>query len=132
MEIQLIGEFEKNELLMPDTSFMFQLLVDRGWVWKMDANYQAQAIAYLNLGIIKPARKDRPDVRPMIKIITRDGKIERILTEGVIDVFVQDETGGTTAKYTTVDIGKYADDDEGDPASDRCNPGGPSPSVGSA
>ena len=132
MEIQLIGEFEKNELLMPATIFMFQLLVDRGWVWKMDANYQAQAIAYLNLGIIKPARKDRPDVRPMIKIITRDGKIERILTEGVIDVCIQDETGGTTAKYTTVDIGKYADDDEGDPASDRGNPGGPSPSVGSA
>ena len=103
MEIQLIGEFEKNELLMPDTIFMFQLLVDRGWVWKMDANYQAQAIAYLNLGIIKPARKDRPDVRPMIKIITRDGKIERILTEGVIDVVVEDEKG-ITAAYTSASL----------------------------
>jgi hypothetical protein len=132
MEIELIEKFEKNELLMPDTIFMFQLLVDRGWVWKMAANYQAQAVAYLNLGIIKPPRKERPDVKPTIKIITRDGKIDRILSEGVIDVFIQDETGGTTAKYTTVDLGKYADDDEGDAAPDRCDSGDSSPPVGNA
>jgi len=51
MEVELIGEFEKNELPMTDTIFMFQLLVDRGWVWKMAAEYQAYAVAYLNLGI---------------------------------------------------------------------------------
>ena len=132
MEIELIEKFEKNELLIPDTIFMFQLLVDRGWVWKMAANYQAQAVAYLNLGIIKPSRKERPDVKPTIKIITRDGKIDRILSEGVIDVFIQDETGGTTAKYTTVDLGKYADDDEGDAAPDRCDSDDSSPPVGNA
>tara|TARA_R110002020_G_scaffold267676_1_gene482822 strand:+ start:166 stop:558 length:393 start_codon:yes stop_codon:yes gene_type:complete len=114
MEVELIGEFEKNELPMTDTIFMFQLLVDRGWVWKMAAEYQAYAVAYLNLGIIKPARKDRENVQPMIRILTKDGKIDRILTEGVINVFVEDETG-VTAKYTTVDIGKFDDDAEAAP-----------------
>jgi hypothetical protein len=60
MEIELIGKFERNELPMPDTILMFQLLVDRGWVWQMASNYQAQAVAYLNLGIIQPAKKDTP------------------------------------------------------------------------
>jgi len=125
-------EYEQEGLQFPEMALLLQLLVDRDWIWKLPAKYQREAITYMRLGVVKPARKDRPDMRPTIKIITRDGKIERILTEGVIDVFVQDETGGTTAKYTTVDLGKYADDDDGDPASDRCNPGGSSPSVGSA
>ena len=114
MEIELIEEFETDELSMPDTIFMFQLLVDRGWVWKMAAEYQAYAVAYLNMGIIKPPRKDRQNVQPMVRILTKDGRIDRILTEGVIDVFVEDETG-VTAKYTTVDIGKFDDDAESAP-----------------
>ena len=132
MDIELMHEYDREGLQFPEMALLLQLLVDRDWIWKLPAKYQREAITYMRLGVVKPARKDRPDMRPTIKIITRDGKIERILTEGVIDVFVQDETGGTTAKYTTVDIGKYADDDDGDPASDRCNPGGSSPSVGSA
>lgn len=132
MDIELMHEYEQEGLQFPEMALLLQLLVDRDWIWKLPAKYQREAITYMRLGVVKPARKDRPDMRPTIKIITRDGKIERILTEGVIDVFVQDETGGTTAKYTTVDLGKYADDDDGDPASDRCNPGGSSPSVGSA
>jgi hypothetical protein len=114
MEIELIGEFEIDELSMPDTILMFQLLVDRGWVWKMAAKYQAYAVAYLNMGIIKKARKDRQNVQPMVRILTKDGRIVRILTEGVIDVFVEDETG-VTAKYTTIDIGKFDDDTESAP-----------------
>jgi hypothetical protein len=130
MDIELMHEYEQEGLQFPEMALLLQLLVDRDWIWKLPAKYQREAITYMRVGVVKPARKERPDVKPMIKIITRDGKIDRILTEGVIDVFVQDETGGTTAKYTTVDIGKYAD--EGDPASDRCDPGDSSPSVGSA
>jgi hypothetical protein len=118
MDIELMHEYEQEGLQFPDMALLLQLLVDRDWIWKLPAKYQREAVTYMRLGVVKPARKERPDVNPMIKIITRDGKIDRILSEGVIDVFVQDETGGTTAKYTTVDIGKYADD-EGDPASDR-------------
>ena len=130
-EIELMEKFEQNDLQFPETELLFQMLVDRGWAWKLPSEYHARAIAYLNLGIIKPARKDRPDVKPVIKIVTRNGEIDRILTEGVIDVFVQDETGGTTAKYTTVDLGKYADD-EGGTASDGCDPRNHPPPVGSA
>jgi hypothetical protein len=114
MEIELIGEFERDELPMSDTISMFQLLVDRGWVWKMAAKYQAYAVAYLNMGIIQPARKDRQNVQPMVRILTKDGRIDRILTKGVIDVIVEDETG-VTAKYTTVDIGKFDDEAEAAP-----------------
>jgi hypothetical protein len=131
MDIELMHEYDRRGLQFPEMALLLQLLVDRDWIRKLPAKYQREATTYMRLGVVKPARKDRPDMRPMIKIITRDGKIDRILTEGVIDVFVQDETGATTAKYTTVDLGKYADD-EGDPASDRCNPGGSSSSVGSA
>jgi hypothetical protein len=132
MDIELMHEYDREGLQFPEMALLLQLLVDRDWVWKLPAKYQREAVAYMRLGVVKPARKERPDVKPTIKIITRDGKIDRILTEGVIDVFIQDETGGTTAKYTTVDLGKYADDDEGDAAPDRCDSGDSSPPVGNA
>ena len=54
MELELMGLHEKNRLPLPETVTLYQLLVQRGWVWKMSADYQAQAVAYINLGMILP------------------------------------------------------------------------------
>jgi hypothetical protein len=102
MELELMLLHERNELPIPETITLYQLLLQRGWVWKMPAEYQAQVVAYLNLGIIDPPIRGKK-MEPKIRILTKDGKIVNILTEGVIDVVVEDEKG-ITAAYTSASI----------------------------
>ena len=102
MELELMGLHEKNRLPLPETATLYQLLVQRGWVWKMSADYQAQAVAYINLGMILPITGGEK-MNPKIRIVTKDGKIVKILTEGEIDVIVEDEKG-LAAAYTSADL----------------------------
>ena len=32
---------------------LYQKLVERGWVWKMPADYHAQAVAFIRMGLIE-------------------------------------------------------------------------------
>ena len=102
MELEMIFAHDRHELSLADMVTLHQLLVQRGWVWKMPAPYQAQAVALINMGIISP-QKEGKIVEPKITIVTKDGKIKKILTEGVIDVVVKDEKG-TAAAYTTIEM----------------------------
>ena len=96
MELEMIFAHDRHELPLPDMVTLYQLLVQRGWVWKMSAPYQAQAVAFINMGIISP-QKEGKVVEPKITIVTKNGKIEKIFTEGVIDVVIEDEKGITVA-----------------------------------
>jgi hypothetical protein len=52
-ELEMIHLRERNNLPLPELVTLFQKLVERGWVWKMPADYQAQAVFFLNMGIIE-------------------------------------------------------------------------------
>lgn len=108
MELELIHLHERNELPLPEIITLYQLLLHRGWVWKMPAEYQAQVVAYLNLGIIDLPIEGKI-MEPKIRILTKNGKIVKILTEGVIDVVVEDEKG-ITAAYTSASLSKIGGD----------------------
>ena len=79
----------------------------------MPAPYQAQAVAFISMGLIDPEKKGKI-VEPKITIVTKNGKIEKILTEGVLDVVIRDEKG-TTAAYRSAELPEY----EGDRPSDE-------------
>jgi hypothetical protein len=113
IELEMMEAHDRHELPLPDMVILYQLLVQRGWIWKMPSHYQAQAVAFLNMGLIGP-RKEGNLMGPKILILTKDGKIEKILTEGVIDVVVQDEEGITVA-YTSVSLPDSLANDENGP-----------------
>jgi len=102
IELQLMALHEENRLPLPETVTLYQLLVQRGWAWKMSADYQAQAVAYINLGMILPTTEGE-EMNPKVRIIIKEGKFIEVLTEGVIDVIVEDEKG-LTAAYTSTDL----------------------------
>ena len=52
-ELEMIHLRDRNELSLPELVILFQKLIERGWVWKMPADYQSQAVAFLNMGIIE-------------------------------------------------------------------------------
>jgi len=54
-ELEMIHLYESQSLPLPDMVTLYQKLVERGWVWKMSGKYQAQAVAFINMGLI-----DRP------------------------------------------------------------------------
>lgn len=113
MELEMIFAHDRHELPLPDMVTLYQLLLQRGWVWKMSAPYQAQAVAFINMGLIDPKKKGKI-VEPKITIVTKNGKIEKILTEGVLDVVIQDEKG-ITAAYRSAELPEC----EGDRPSDE-------------
>ena len=113
MELEMIFAHDRHELPLPDMVTLYQLLLQRGWVWKMPAPYQAQAVAFISMGLIDPEKKGKI-VEPKITIVTKNGKIEKILTEGVLDVVIRDEKG-TTAAYRSAELPEY----EGDRPSDE-------------
>ena len=51
-ELEMIHLYESQSLPLPDMVTLYQKLVERGWVWKMPANYQAQAVAFIRMGLI--------------------------------------------------------------------------------
>ena len=52
-ELEMIHLYESQSLPLPDMVTLYQKLVERGWVWKMSAKYQAQAVAFINMGLIE-------------------------------------------------------------------------------
>ena len=69
-ELEMIHLYESQSLPLPDMVTLYQKLVERGWVWKMPAEYHSQAVAFINMGLIeeeiademKPSqRADPPD-----------------------------------------------------------------------
>ena len=69
-ELEMIHLYESQSLPLPDMVTLYQKLVERGWVWKMPAEYHSQAVAFINMGLIeeeianemKPSRRaDPPD-----------------------------------------------------------------------
>ena len=70
MELEMIFAHDRHELPLPDMVTLYQLLVQRGWVWKMPAPYQAQAVAFISMGLIDPEKKGKI-VEPKITIVTK-------------------------------------------------------------
>ena len=52
-ELEMIHMYESQSLPLPDMVTLHQKLVERGWVWKMSGKYQAQAVAFINMGLIE-------------------------------------------------------------------------------
>ena len=52
-ELEMIHLYESQSLPLPDMVTLYQKLVERGWVWKMSANYQAQAVAFIKMGLVE-------------------------------------------------------------------------------
>jgi len=52
-ELEMIHLYESQSLPLPDMVTLYQKLVERGWVWKMPAEYHSQAVAFLNMGLIE-------------------------------------------------------------------------------
>ena len=52
-ELEMIHLYESQSLPLPDLVTLYQKLVERGWVWKMSADYQAQAVAFIHMGLIE-------------------------------------------------------------------------------
>jgi len=67
-ELEMIHLHERQALPLPDMVTLYQKLVERGWVWKMPADYHAQAVAFIRMGLIgeeiakeiKPSQWDDP------------------------------------------------------------------------
>ena len=102
MELEKLIAHEHNDLSMQDMIVLYQSLVQRGWIWQMPAHYQAQAVAFLNMGLVTEPKEEKFVKPKIIIVLTKDGTIENILTEGVIDVEVRDETG-IAAAYQSID-----------------------------
>jgi len=99
-ELELIAAFEKGELDLPEVVLMTHLLIERGWVWKMPAPYQALAEGWISVGILDDPRKVTMD-RPKIKIVVNDGHIKQIVAEkGEFDVVLEEE-GGAVSTFRT-------------------------------
>ena len=52
-ELEMIHLRERHELSLPEIVNLFQSLIERGWVWKMPAEYHSQAVAFINMGLIE-------------------------------------------------------------------------------
>ena len=62
-ELEMIHLHEHQALPLPDMITLYQKLVERGWVWKMSANYQAQAVAFIHMGLI--GEEIAPEMKPL-------------------------------------------------------------------
>jgi len=62
-ELEMIHLRERNNLPLPELVTLFQKLVERGWVWKMPADYQSQAVAFIRMGLI--GEELAPEMKPL-------------------------------------------------------------------
>ena len=98
-EIELIHQFELEQLSCPALVNLIGRLIKRGWVWRMPLAYQALAHSYIDYGFCTP--KEQPVERPKIKIIVNDGHIKQIVAEkGEFDVVLEEE-GGAVSTFRT-------------------------------
>jgi len=100
-ELELMGEFEREEIDLPDLILMCHLLIKRGWIWKMPLDYQVMARRWIAVGILDDMESEVTMSNPLIKIVVDDGKIVEIVSErGAVDVEVQEKDGHTKSSYT--------------------------------
>ena len=101
-ELELMDEFEREEIDLPDLILMCHLLIKRGWIWKMPLDYQVMARRWIAVGILDYKESEVTMSNPLIKIVVDDdGKVVEIISErGFVDVVVQEENGQTQSSYT--------------------------------
>jgi len=111
-EIELIHQFEEENLSFPEVVSLVGRLVELGWAWRMPPLYQVLAHRYIEYGYFDPREYEEPVMRSKIKIVVNDGKITRIIAEeGETDVVVQEEGGDTTARFTASPSRSVAEND---------------------
>lgn len=101
-ELELMDEFEREEIDLPDLILMCHLLIKRGWIWKMPLDYQVMARGWIAVGILDDMESEVTMSNPLIKIVVDDdGRVIEIISErGFVDVEVQEKDGHTKSSYT--------------------------------
>jgi len=105
-EIEIIHMLDNDEAEFPQAALLSALLIQRGWVAKMPAKYQAMVASFTEAGIIRMEEtKITKEMKPRIRFILQEG--EPTIAEsigGPIEVTIIDKARDgsvTTAVYST-------------------------------
>ena len=105
-EIEIIHMLDNDEAEFPQAALLSALLIQRGWVAKMPAKYQAMVASFTEAGIIRMEEtKITNKMKPKIRFILQEG--EPTIAEsigGPIEVTIVDKRRDgsvTTAMYST-------------------------------
>ena len=105
-EIEFIHDLEEDGGSFDGSMVLYDLLIRRGWAWRMPAKHQCGARNYIKLGILDDAQFEEKSMTPKIEITTKHGFVTTICSKGSeIEVEVIEEDTGKEVKFTTCSNG---------------------------
>jgi len=105
-EIELIHHVEEDGGSFDGSMVLYDLLIRRGWAWRMPAEYQRGARNYIKCGILDDAQFEEKSMTPKIEITTKHGFVTAICSKGLeIEVEMIEEDTGKEVKFTTCSNG---------------------------
>ena len=105
-EIELIHDLEQGGDGLEghiDLIVLYDLLIRRGWVWRMPAKYHEVARLMIESGTLDDIQCEEKAMTPKIEITTKYGIVTKICSKGSeIDVEMIEEDTGKKVLFTTL------------------------------